>query len=347
MNRYIIWLAIFLAVFVVLYLSRQILMPFAVSLIISYMLSPVALKLEKKLGLSNIFVSALLIFILLLIFFSLWLLLIPLIYDQITHFIDNVPKYREFVNKSVVSVIIEQVKKVNVAYVSKVQDKLGSIIQLILGDLVLFIQKIWQSGFVFISFLSMIVLVPLISFYLLKDWGAMTGNMMDLVPKTKKSMIKDLVHEINNSLAGFFRGQLNVCFILSIYYALALLFVGLNFGVFIGITTGILSFIPFLGLLGGFMISLLIAFFQFKSWYGVIAIIIVFLLGNILEGIIAPKIIGKRLRLHPVWVIFFVLLGGSLFGIIGMLLAVPCGAIIGILVRFSIRSYYSSRLYKT
>ncbi len=346
MNRYITWCLIFLAVFAILYLSKAILMPFIISLIISYMLSPLALKLEG-LGMSKFFTSTFLIFILLLIFFSLWVLLIPLIYEQITRFIENIPQYRDFVNKSIIPVIIEQVKKINSAYVMKVQDKLGSIVQLILEDLVLFIQKIWKSGFVFVSFLSMIVLVPLISFYLIKDWSEMTGNLMDLVPKTKKNTIKELVYDINNSLSGFFRGQLNICFILSIYYSVALLAVGLNFGVFIGITTGILSFIPFLGLLGGFLSATLIAFFQFKSWYGVLAVVVVFLLGNIIEGVLSPKIIGKKLGLHPVWIIFFVLLGGSLFGIVGMLLAVPCGAIISILVKFFIRTYYSSKLYKT
>lgn len=310
------------------------------------MLSPIALKLEG-LGMSKFFTSTFLIFILLLIFFSLWVLLIPLIYEQITKFIENIPQYREYVNNSIIPVIMEQVKKVNGSYVMKVQDKLGSIVQVILEDLVLFIQKIWKSGFVFVSFLSMIVLVPLISFYLIKDWSEMTGNLMNLVPKTKKNTIKELVYDINSSLSGFFRGQLNICFILSIYYSLALLSIGLHFGVFIGITTGILSFIPFLGLLGGFLSATLIAFFQFKSWYGILAVIVVFLLGNILEGILSPKIIGKKLGLHPVWIIFFVLLGGSLFGIIGMLLAVPCGAIISILVKFFIRTYYSSKLYKT
>lgn len=310
------------------------------------MLSPLALKLEDV-GMSKFFASTFLIFILLLIFFSLWILLIPLIYEQITKFIENIPQYREFFNKSIIPVVMEQVKKINGSYVMKVQDKLGSLVQMVLEDLVLFIQKIWKSGFVFVSFLSMIVLVPLISFYLIKDWSEMNKNLMDLVPKTKQNTIKELVHDINSSLSGFFRGQLNICFILSIYYSVALLVIGLNFGIFIGITTGILSFIPFLGLLGGFLSSILIAFFQFKSWYGILAVVVVFLLGNIIEGVLSPKIIGKRLGLHPVWIIFFVLLGGSLFGIVGMLLAVPCGAVISILVKFFIRTYHGSKLYKT
>jgi predicted PurR-regulated permease PerM len=346
MNRYITWCLIFLAIFAILYLSRGILMPFIVSLVISYMLSPLALMLETRFGMNRMVISGVLILILLVLFISLWVVLIPLIYDQIYSFIENIPKYKEIFNTEIMPYFLTKIESINASYVMKIQDKLTNFIQFALEDFVMSSHKVLKSGFVVISFLSMIVLVPLISFYLIKDWKSMTDSIMNLVPQRRQSVIKELVKEINFSLASFFRGQLNVCLMLSCYYSVALLLVGLNYGMFIGIATGCLSFIPFLGLLGGFFSSVLVAYFQFKSWYSVFIIVAVFLLGNILEGIISPRIIGKRLGLHPVWVIFFVLFGGSLFGVFGILFAVPCGAVVSVFIRFFIKHYYNSELYK-
>ncbi len=156
----------------------------------------------------------------------------------------------------------------------------------------------------------------------------------------------ELAHDINVAISGFVRGQMNVCLILAAYYGIALYFIDLNFGILIGITTGIVSFIPFLGLLGGFISAAIVAIFQFQSWHGFLMVVAVFLVGNILESLMAPKLIGNTIGINPVWVIFFVLLGGSLFGLLGMLFAVPVGASLAILVKFLVSKYYKSSLYK-
>ncbi len=346
MNKILFWSIVITIFLTSIYLSRTILTPFIASLVISYFFSPAAYYLENKVKIRRDIIAFTIVGVIVLLFLLLWVLLIPLIYDQITYFINSIPKYKSYISKTVIPLIKQYILKIDRNFAENLPKIFEDFIGILFKDLVNFVETIWKSGFVVVNVLMMIILVPLVSFYFIKDWDYLVKGIENLIPMTNRSSYKKLMHDINASISGFIRGQLNVCFVLAIYYALALTIIKLDFGIFIGITTGIVSFIPFIGLLGGFIASSIVAYFQFQSLYGIMLVIIVFIVGNIIESIIVPKLVGRKLGLHPVWIIFFILLGGSLFGFIGMLVAVPVGAIIAVLTKFMVGRYYKSQLYK-
>jgi putative permease len=346
MDKIFFWSTIIFLSFGGIYLSSAILAPFISALILAYFFSPLAGYLENKAHMRRGIVAFMIVSTIILLFFLIWILLTPLIYEQITYFIRSIPKYKIYISEQFIPMVKKYLLKIDEDFAHKLPKIFEDFFALLFQELVRFIEKIWKSGFVVVNVLMMLILVPLVTFYFIKDWRLISSGVENLVPMKKKSSYKKLIQDINRSLSGFIRGQLNVCLVLAIYYATALTIIGLDFSIFIGITTGIVAFIPFIGFLGGFIASMLVAYFQFKSFYGILAVVIVFIIGNVIESILSPKLVGKKLGLHPVWIIFFVLLGGSLFGFLGMLFAIPLGAIASVLVRFLMHKYYKSTLYK-
>lgn len=343
MNKTLIWTIIISLLCGFVYISSNILMPFVTSLILAYFISPLASKMESKFNLNRGVVSFILVFFIGIIFIAIWVVLIPIIYDQILNFIKFLPKDKNYFEQHVLSSVLSHI---DADYKDTVNSIVNNVFAEISKSIVLFIDEIWKSGFVFVSAIIMVVLIPLMTFYFIRDWKNISEGVEKLVPVDRKNSFHRVVVDINNAISGFIRGQLNVSLILAIYYGIALSLINLNFGLFIGITTGILSFVPFLGLLGGFISASIVAILQFQSWKGFLLVVGVFIIGNIIESIIAPRLIGNKLGVNPVWIMFFVLLGGSLFGFIGILFAVPVGATMTVLVKFMIEKYYNSSLYK-
>jgi len=343
MNKTLIWAVIITLLCWFVYISSGILMPFVTSLILAYFISPLADYLEGKSTMKRQYVALIMVCCISIIFIVAWAMLIPVIYEEISRFVKYMPKHKEFFLKNILS---PSLAYLDVGIDSKLYSIFNDIFSEISKSTVMFIEKIWKSGLVFVNTVVMLILVPLITFYLIKDWEKVRNTVRQLVPKDGKHSFAELAHDIDAAISGFVRGQMNVCIILAAYYAIALYFINLNFGILIGITTGIVSFIPFLGLLGGFISATIVVLFQLQSWNGFLMVVAVFLVGNILESFMAPKLIGKKIGINPVWVIFFVLLGGSLFGLVGMLFAVPVGASLAIIVKFLVSKYYKSSLYK-
>jgi predicted PurR-regulated permease PerM len=196
-----------------------------------------------------------------------------------------------------------------------------------------------------INILSMLVLVPFITFYIIRDWKNILSSVLKVIPQNSKESFKSLISKIDIALSGFIRGQLNVCLVLAIYYCITLTTIGINFSIFIGITTGILTFIPFVGLLSGFICASLVAYLQFFAIKKVFMVVIIFAIGSIIENTLSPKLIGDKIGLHPVWLIFALLVGANLFGFVGMLSSIPCAAVLNILIRFMLEQYYKSEFY--
>lgn len=198
------------------------------------------------------------------------------------------------------------------------------------------------------SAITTLVLTPLVAFFMMKDWPRITRWVNDLYPRQYETMIKDLWTQIDRKLAGFIRGQLLVAFFLGLGYAIALTIAGLNYGFLIGVIAGILSIIPLVGSTIGLLTSVIVAYIQTGGEWGYVAIIGgIFIVGQIIEGnILSPKLLGDNVGMHPLWVMFALLAGGSLFGIVGMLIAVPVAAIVGVLVGFFIQQYKKSPLYQ-
>lgn len=203
------------------------------------------------------------------------------------------------------------------------------------------------GGQAFIGVMTTLVLTPLVAFYMMKEWPAITDWVENLIPQDKEKMIKDILKQIDLKLSGFIRGQLMVAFFLGVIYAAALTIAGLNYGFLIGIVAGFLSIIPLVGSTIGLIVSVAIAWFQAGELQYVLIIASIFFVGQIVEGnILSPKLLGDSVGLHPLWILFALMAGGSLFGILGMLLAVPVAAVVGVLLSFGILQYKKSPLYK-
>ena len=187
----------------------------------------------------------------------------------------------------------------------------------------------------------------MVAFYLLRDWDLIVTKIDIWLPRNHAPIIRKQINEIDRILAAFVRGQMTVCIILGLFYGISLSLIGLDFGFLVGFMTGLLAFIPYFGMLLGLVVGLGIAIFQFTDWLPVLGVAAVFLVGQVLEGnFITPKLVGDRVGLHPVWIIFALLAGGTLFGFVGILVAVPVAAATGVLIRFALAQYMGSALYK-
>ena len=230
---------------------------------------------------------------------------------------------------------------------SELQSSVGDLASKGATWLIAFLQSLWTGSQALIGILSLLVVTPVVAFYLLVDWDRMVATLDRWVPPRHRDVVRALARDIDTAIAGFIRGQSLVCLILGTFYAVGLWFVGLNFGVLIGMLSGLLTFIPYVGSLTGFILSVGVALVQFwPNWIPIVATIGVFLVGQFLEGnIISPKLVGESVGLHPVWLMFALLAFGTLFGFLGLLLAVPVAAAMGVVARFAVRRYLESRLY--
>ena len=197
------------------------------------------------------------------------------------------------------------------------------------------------------NLLSLLFITPVVAFYLLRDWDRLKNQTNSLLPQRHAETIRQQLALVDRTLAGFVRGQATVCLVLAAYYGIGLTVIGVDFGLVVGIGIGLISFIPYLGSITGFVVSVGIALAQFDSWLPVGLVVGLFAFGQFLEGyVLTPRLVGDRVGLHPVWVIFALLAGGSLFGFVGLLLAVPAAAVIGVLTRFAVLRYRKSRYYQ-
>ncbi|MCC6304619.1 MAG: AI-2E family transporter [Rhodobacteraceae bacterium] len=193
-----------------------------------------------------------------------------------------------------------------------------------------------------------LVVAPVVAIYLLLDWDRMLGRLDALLPRDHAAVVRRLAGEVDAVLAGFVRGQISVCLILAAYYAIGLWIIGLDYGLAIGVVAGLVSFIPYVGAITGGVLSIGVALFQFWSdpiW--IVAVIVLFVAGQMIEGnLLVPRLVGSSVGLHPVWLLLALSAFGTLFGFVGMLVAVPVAAALGVLLRFAIRQYLESRLYR-
>jgi predicted PurR-regulated permease PerM len=208
------------------------------------------------------------------------------------------------------------------------------------------ITRVIGSGFALFNVLSLVIVTPVVTFYLLRDWPQLIAAIDSWLPRRYAELIRAQAREVDRILSAWVRGQALCSLVLALYYATALSLVGLDLGLIVGLTAGILSFIPYVGSITGFVVSIALALAQFPTWGGVLRVIIVFAVGQILEGyVIYPRFLGDRVELHAVWVIFALFAGGAAFGFLGVLLAVPAAATIGVLIRFWLRRYMASPFY--
>jgi predicted PurR-regulated permease PerM len=210
-----------------------------------------------------------------------------------------------------------------------------------------FLRSLWSGGQALLSIFSLVVVTPVVAFYLLYDWERMIATVDSWIPLHHRDTVHALAHEMDEAIAGFLRGQTAVCLILGSFYAVGLSVTGLNFGLLIGLLSGIITFIPYVGSMTGLILATGVAIAQFWPEYTpILTVLGIFFVGQFLEGyVLAPKLVGESIGLHPVWLMFALFAFGYLFGFVGLLIAVPLAAIVGVLARFALRQYLASPFY--
>lgn len=328
--------------FFLLWALGQVILPFLVGGAIAYFLDPVADRLER-LGLSRVMSTVVIFVILLAVVILSLLVIIPTLVQQTNDLIQAAPdlfnQLRAWLTDRFPEVIDET------SPIRQSLAAIGETIQARGGEL---LQQLLSSAAGVVNLLVFLVVVPVVAFYMLLDWDRMVARIDELLPRDHAPTIRFLAGEIDRTLASFVRGQGTVCLILGTFYAVALMVVGLQFGLVVGLVAGLLTFIPYVGALVGGALSVGLALFQFwGDWWLIIAVAAIFQVGQMVEGnILTPKLVGSSVGLHPVWLIFALSAFGTVFGFVGMLVAVPVAAAIGVLVRFVIGQYKGGLLYR-
>lgn len=340
-KQLIFWIAGMIMFGLMLYLLRNILLPFVAGMAVAYLLDPIADKLESW-GLSRTLATVLITGLFILVSLGALFLLLPVLYHQVVNLISRAPAIiaalRDYILPLFESLEPEQGVRVRDALAGLSDDIVGWALGLGGG--------LWRSGLALVNVIAMLFITPIVAFYLLRDWDNLVARVHELLPRKHAAVIREQLSKVNNTLAGFVRGQGLVCLTLGLFYAIGLSIAGLDFGLIVGLSAGALSFIPYVGAIAGFVVGVILAFLQFDTMLQVAAVALVFAIGQVLEGnFLSPKLVGERVGLHPVWVIFGAFAGAALFGFVGILLAVPATAVIGVLVRFAIERYEASEIF--
>jgi len=346
-DKIILWILGIFTIGLFINMISSILLPFVVSLIAAYFLDPAADKLERM-GASRNVATSVITGSFFLIAISLSLMILPLLYDQLISFINKMPKYIDVVNKEIIPSFSSVLERIDPDAVEKAKDSVSEASGYIFSFMTKLVGNVWNSGVAVVNIMSLIFVTPIVTFYMLRDWDKMVKKVDGWVPKKYQDTVHKIVSQIDTTLSGYIRGQTNVCLLLGTFYAVCLSLVGLDFGFFIGFATGILSFIPYVGLLMGFVVGMAVAFFQFGDIASIGMVAAVFIVGQLIEGnFVTPKLVGDKVGLHPVWIIFGMLAGAAMFGFVGILLAVPITAIVGVLSRYIIEKYLESGVYNS
>ena len=336
-QRWALVIGLLVVAWLALQLFASVLAPFVAAAGIAYVLDPPTTKLTH-LGLPRGIAALVMIIV---------LLLYPLILQQIGLLLGRIPQYVQLLQVWASTVITDLQQNFGSDVVN---DKLRDLVSSQAGNMLTFLASALTSvtgaGFAIFNVLTLAIVTPVVGFYLLRDWPRLIGMVDSWLPHRYAEVIRAQAREVDRILSAWVRGQALCCIILALYYAFALTVVGLDLGLIVGMAAGLLSFIPYVGSITGGVTALGLAMAQFPHWRGVIAVGCVLIVGQTLEGyVIYPRFLGDRVELPAVWVIFALFAGAAAFGFLGVMLAVPVAATIGVLCRFWLRRYLSSPLY--
>ncbi|PWE49177.1 AI-2E family transporter [Thioclava sp. NG1] len=319
----------------------NVILPFIMGGAIAYFLDPLADRLEK-LSLSRAASTAIIGLVTVLIFVILALAVVPMLARQLAQLValapDLLSSLQAFLNERFPNLLQNSV-------VNDTLNSLGSAIKARGGELA---ATLLSSAMTLVNVVVFIVVVPVVAFYMLLDWDRMVAKIDGWLPRDHVQTIRTIARDIDRVLSGFVRGQVTVCLVLGGFYAIALMAAGLDFGLLVGSVAGALTFIPYIGAIIGGTLAIGLALFQFwGEWFNIGIVAGIFVLGQFLEGnFVTPKLVGDSVGLHPLWLIFALSAFGTLFGFVGMLVAVPVAAVIGVVARFFIDQYLQGALYR-
>lgn len=347
MQRNIVFWVVALAIVVfLLWLLSPILLPFVLGLAIAYVLDPLASRLTKR-GMSRLVAALLILGGFVVAIALLALLIAPILTRQLAGFIEHAPGYALRLQALVSDPDHPWIKRMIGDNLVGADKSVGDLTNQVVGYLSGFLASLWSKGQALISIFSLVIITPVVAFYLICDWDSMVNAVDRLVPLPQRETVRSLGREIDTTISAYVRGQSGVCLILGSYYAVALTLAGLSFGLLIGVVSGLISFIPYVGSLTALVLSLAVAAAQFiPDWSSIVIVAAVVLIGQFLEGnVLSPYLVGHSVGLHPVWLMFALFAFGYLFGFVGLLLAVPLAAAAGVLIRFGVRRYLASPFY--
>lgn len=346
-RQVLFWLTAAAMLILVVAVLQDILLPFVAGVAIAYFLAPVADRLVEQ-GSNRVMSALIIIGVLLVIVIASIVLLVPVIIAQVQDVAVSMPGEVERI-KGLIEVWARQ--RLGDAFPSFEQG-LHQAAQSITDNWTSLAgwaaTSLWTQGLAIVNFLALMLVTPLVVFYLLVDWHPMLAKIDHWLPRDHAEVIRNIASEMNEAVAAFVRGQGTVCIVLGVFYSAGLALLDVNYAMLIGLMTGLLSFVPFVGWMVGFIAAMSVSLVQFwPDPFLPIVVAIVFSIGHVLDGgILTPKIVGSKVGLHPLWVIFSLFVATYLFGVVGALVAVPLAAALGVLVRFALRGYLESAVYK-
>lgn len=339
------WLAMLLTTGFALYELGSVLVPFVAGMAVAYLLNPVVAGLQRR-KLSRAVATAVVVGGFCLFVLLALILLVPVLVGQASGFAQRLPDYVAALRERILPLVdmardvlppdmVDRLRAGAMDFAGPAARWLAGVLGSILG-----------GGMIVVSALSVFLITPIVAFYLLLDWDKMLARVDGWLPRQHLDTIRAQARLVDRTLSGFVRGQATVCFALACFYGLGLSLVGLDFGLVVGMVTGAISFVPYFGMAIGMLVGVALALVQFGTIQGVALVMGVFVVGQVIEGnFLTPRLVGDRVGLHPVWIMFALLAGGAMFGFVGILLAVPVAAVIGVAVRFALARYLDSPLY--
>ena len=346
-TQVLVWVGFAVVAILLIWLFRPILLPFVLGIALAYILNP-AVNLVQRTGLKRGWASAIVLLAVVGVIIALLVIVTPLIASQVAGLVTRVPEYSGDLQHLVQSWAPQLNQWLGAERVAQIETNLSQF----LGTGVEFIGSVTaqlaSSGLTVLNTVAVLFLTPIVALYLMIDWDRMVRAIDDLLPREHRREIRQVLDQMDTAMAGVIRGQGAVIVVLCIYYAAALTLTGLNFGLVIALLTGLLDIVPFLGFLTGLILSMGIAVVQFApNWWLVAIVFAVYMIGTFLEGnVLYPRLVGQSININPVWLMFALFAFAFLFGFVGLLLAVPLAAITATLIRYSVRRYKDSALYR-
>ena len=344
-QRMWIWLGILAFTILALYVINEILLPFLIGIAIAYFLDPTADRLQRV-GCSRMFATCIITTVFFGVIAAIILLIYPVVLDQTLAFFHKVPSLIEALMKRVEPYTEDLRRAFPAERMEGLEDAGKSFIGTVAAWFGRLVRGIWAGGLALFNAVSIVLITPVVAFYLLRDWDVIVAKIDGWLPREFAPTIRMLMAEIDTIISGFVRGVGTVVMFLATVYGVGLTLVGLEFGLLVGLVAGFLSFIPYVGSLFGVSVALIIALVQFGDWVHIAMVLGVFGFGQLIESFyLTPRLVGDKVGLHPVWIIFALMVGGLLMGFTGVLLAIPIAATIGVLVRFFLGHYLARPLY--
>jgi predicted PurR-regulated permease PerM len=340
------WFLALFAFICVLWLLQDILLPFIAGFVLAYFLDPVADALER-LKIPRVLATLLILSVAVAAVVLGVLIVVPVLADQALRLAQDLPTLAQALIARLDEITPQSIKDMFAQAGGSSTGSIGDIASKTTGWLATVIQSVWSGGMALVNVLSLLIITPIVAFYLLADWDKLVAKVDSWVPRDYAEEVRSIAHNIDSALAGFIRGQGTVCLLLGLFYAVGLSLAGLKFGLAIGLGAGLLSFVPYVGAIIGGVLAIGVGLVQFWPDYSSVLLIIgIFAAGQFLEGnFLSPKLVGGSIGLHPVWMMFALLAFSYMFGFVGLMLAVPLAAVVGVLVRYGLSRYLGSRLY--